>query len=310
MRHIVLATLSLASCAFCGELPERKVIVTTLDDTNQPIQGADAEFIFFGEPDDALRRQHKQTNKQGWCSATGRPFLRMQVNVSKDGYYAAYSPRLSRKRNHDVTYILRKRANPVPLYAKHVKLRIPVVREWVGYDMMVGDLVKPHGLGAVADIKLRSDIEGDGMDSGEGTLEIDFGEGGGLIAVKNDYLPYSDMKMPHHAASGNYMRIYRRKADSYHDRNREPNKGYFFKTSSRSPDGTKKAVNYGKFIEDFHFDPRKSGWHSSHEGMPVTYGVVTFTYYFNPTANDSNLEFDMNNNLLKKLEYTERPQRP
>jgi hypothetical protein len=48
-------------------------------------------------------------------------------------------------------------------------------------------------------------------------------------------------------------------------------------------------------LTDFDFDPR---------------GRITFSYLFNPTANDRNLEFDPKKNLFKNLESGEEIQKP
>jgi hypothetical protein len=51
------------------------------------------------------------------------------------------------------------------------------------------------------------------------------------------------------------------------------------------------SANYAKLTSDLQFDPR---------------GRIEFTYVFNPTPNDRNLEFDPHANRFKNLKDDER----
>jgi len=52
------------------------------------------------------------------------------------------------------------------------------------------------------------------------------------------------------------------------------------------------SAHYAKFITDVQIDIR---------------GRIKFTSYFNPTPNDTNLEFDLKKNLFKNLKDSEKP---
>ena len=69
------------------------------------------------------------------------------------------SGRLSRMKDHNVTYVLRKKINPIGLYAKKIHLYLPKNKVWLGFDFVAGDWVKPFGKGLVVDIFFRCDTK-------------------------------------------------------------------------------------------------------------------------------------------------------
>ena len=78
--------------------------------------------------------------------------------------------------------------------------------------------------------------------------------------------------------------------------------GIIFRTRGITDEkGNLKSAHYGKI-----YGPLKHGINSNdREGA----GVI-ITYYFNPTPNDRNLEFDGTNNLLKGLSSLEQVYTP
>jgi len=67
---------------------------------------------------------------------------------------------------------------------------------------------------------------------------------------------------------------------------------------SELPDGSVQ-YHYLKLNQDIEFHPFESGTHTSDLGKSKTYGGIKFTYFYNPTPNDRNLEFDPDKNLAK-----------
>jgi hypothetical protein len=288
------------------------VQVTVVGDDGSPISGAEVNVAFLGYSG-AEDRIVKATEDEGRYTATGTAALRINVAVEKDGYYRSYIERLSRKKDHDLPVVLRRKGNQRALHARKAFLYFPVNRTWLGYDLQVGDWVAPHGTGKVVDAEFRCDTEKTVFMDGKGRFEIRFPEGGGLHRVSTDagYLPRSRMKMPHAAPGDGYEPILKRAEESFRNRNAEADIGYFFRSRVfLDPEGRVVSAHYGKILEDIRFSPRESGWHVSHRKMPKHFATVWFTYYFNPTPNDRNLEFDPEQNLFDSLEPNERVSDP
>ena len=300
----LLISCALVAVASCQEVRTVKVNVTEEDGT--PIEGVNTTVTFLGYKSDQTTREEGITDGQGFFEAEGEPLLRMSVRAEKEGYYANQSGRLSRKENHNVTLVLRKVKNPIPLYAKKVILGMPVNREWVGYDFEVGDWVAPYGQGKVKDALFKCDTEKTGERKGRGSLEIKFDDDEGFLLESKNYHQLSDMKLPHKAPSKGYQRLFNREEKSYHNKNARVRVGYFFRSRVEREEGKIVSANYGKILADIRFSPR----HFEYKGKPKKFATISFTYYFNPSPNDRNLEFDLKQNLFKSLDTTEQVREP
>ncbi|MEM1082905.1 MAG: hypothetical protein AAGI48_02195 [Verrucomicrobiota bacterium] len=128
-------------------------------------------------------------------------------------------------------------------------------------------------------------------------LELKFpGDKEGIVLVDKDYLPYSELKMPHLAYEDGYesSRIWKKESGVPEEDLGE--RGYFLRTRVKLDEsGEIISANYAKIIEEISIDPR---------------GRIEFAYVFNPTANDRNLEFDPSRNLFTKLASEERVTSP
>ena len=103
------------------------------------------------------------TGKDGIYVANGESNLQYWVLVKKDGYYGS---RLDQKEvkervapgewkivDQDVTLILREIKNPIPMYARRkASVNVPAYDTPIGYDMEMGDWVKPYGEGIRNDL--------------------------------------------------------------------------------------------------------------------------------------------------------------
>ena len=294
--------------ASCQEL--RTVKLTAVEESGNPISGADATITFMGYNGQTTSRSKGKTDASGKFEASGNPELRMYAMLENKGYYSINSDRLSRKEDHDVMYIMRKIENPIPLYAKKVTLGLPLNRDWIGFDFAVGDWVAPHGNGKVNDAFFRCDTEKTGERRGRGKIDIKFPDNGGVKLIDKLFLQYCDLKMPHKAPAGDYKALMTRQSDSHHDNNFNEKVGYFFRSRVKMVNGKIISCHYGKILGNIRFDPRESGWHVSHKNKPKSFAEVSFTYYFNPTPNDHNLEFDVKRNLFQGLDTTEQVREP
>jgi hypothetical protein len=129
---------------------------------------------------------------------------------------------------------------------------------------------------------------------------------GGIIAEKEKYLFYAkypqvhyahdfapEMRLPHHAPKDGYQKEYKWEKSTKDGSAIDEKLGFFIKTRVKLDEkGNEISAHYAKFITDLEIDIR---------------GRIKFTSYFNPTPNDTNLEFDLKKNLFKNLEDSEKP---
>jgi hypothetical protein len=129
---------------------------------------------------------------------------------------------------------------------------------------------------------------------------------GGIVTEKENYLNYSkspqtdyagdpvpEMRMPHHAPEAGYQKEHRWEKTTGQKLTIDDKLGFFIKTRIKLDEkGNEISAHYAKFISDVQIDIR---------------GRIKFTSYFNPKANDTNLEFDLKNNFFQNLKDEEKP---
>lgn len=231
------------------------------------------------------------------------------------------------------TIYLRPINEPIALYAKQTESKkytsgqvpIPVIKKWCGYDLNIGDWTTPYGKGEVADFLLRFDREFVGFDKryrqksvederafskkafaarGEEWTEEEFrfragdwdlrleiafpGEKEGLVRVEEEFNSHSILRMPHKAPERGYAPDYTYSVKTYGESawNQRDDVGFFLRTRVvLDEDGEIDSANYAKVHGDFKIEQD---------------GDLSFSYYFNPVANDRNLEFNPEKNLFSK----------
>lgn len=303
-------------------LVAHEVRLRIVDENDQPIAGVQTLIAFTTAVFGGEMRREGLTDLGGLFSGSGQGEGDVLVRANKPGYYGA----VFRKRPNDqilkldLKLVLPKNNHPVPLYALCLNLgtgaptlKLSVQNDWLDYDLAVGDWVKPRGKGEVADIrfKFHNEFKGWKMDDErmaatrahqnnrnvseerlrelygkyDGELEISFpGEKEGLVEEKGRFLIYSQLTMPHEAPMEGYAPTRHYTAKTYGFRTDPENVGFFLRTRVKlDKDGKIVSANYAKVSGDFQFDAR---------------GILGLTYYYNPTANDRNLEFDPKKNLF------------
>ncbi len=263
------------------------------------------------------------SDHHGVFSGSGQAIGSVFVRASKEGYYPARIESLPNNRDLDNTVVLPKIIQPIPLLARRVRVWKPAgdgqpqallqSGEIFGFDFAAGEMVAPHGNGKMADIffKIRSEFKGWKFSDtemvekrrhpvvrslgeqelkayyGKYDTEVDItfpGEKEGLVEEQVHFLPYSRLKLPHRAPAEGYVSTWRYTTNTYSPPSTRTDVGFFLQTRVKlDKDGKIIAANYVKVMGDF-----------SLNGL----GGVNFTYYFNPTPNDRNLEFDPQKNLF------------
>jgi len=298
--------------------------VRVVDESGASVAGAKSSIYFVNARNDV--RRDGLTDKNGLSSASGSGTNSFGFIITKEGHYQARVEGLSKDRDHDVKVVLPRILNPIPLYAQHggsaTAIAFPVQNEWVGFDLEVADWVAPHGKGKTADFLLRFKNEFKGWRNGleddidahiaatkesalllkeewtmekfkikagrwEGVMELSFpGEGEGLFEEKR-FLAYCPLKLPHLAPEEGYVPTRSFVVNGNFSPGRE-DIGLFLRTRvRRDKQGKMISANYAKVIGDFRVSTPGPGGFS-------------LAYYFNPTPNDRNLEFDTDKNLFPK----------
>jgi hypothetical protein len=85
----------------------------------------------------------------------------------------------------EYNFYFRKIIEPVPMYAKKVNIVLPTLNTPVGYDLLVGDWVKPHGQGMVSDLLISLKKSWKKTDDNTVELNITFpNSGDGVAQIK------------------------------------------------------------------------------------------------------------------------------
>lgn len=303
---IILLLCWSITLAACGQV-ETKVKV--VGENGEPIAGAEVEIHYVNF--ERAKIKSLTTDENGKIQDKGKADLRLKVYVSKDGYYRSITGGLERDKNHNLRMILRKKMNPIPLFARKFRSKVPVLGKTCAFDFEVSDWVIPYGSGKNKDMLIHV-VEVASV-SGQlgGKLHISFpGEGEGIMKVspENGFLNGSEMRMPHLAAKNLYDSELERIEYDHHNSNLDWESGYFIKIREvKEEDGSNK-YNYVKVQRDFKFHMGggkyiKEEWRDEN---PDEYGFIEFSYWFNPKINDRNLEFDSDRNLFKDLSREER----
>ncbi|MEO6993549.1 MAG: carboxypeptidase-like regulatory domain-containing protein [Lacunisphaera sp.] len=300
-----------------------EVRLRIIDETQTPLSSAQVLIAFTTPVIGGAKLAEGLSDSQGVFSGSGQAIGSVFVRASKEGYYPARIESLPNDRDLDEIVVLPKIIEPIPLLARHVGVgkrnagrqpqELSPSGETFGFDFAVGEMVAPYGDGKVADIlfKIRNEFKGWKFSDAEmartkqipanrniteqdmkrfygkydAELEVTFpDEREGLIEEQAHFLPYSRLKMPHHAPGEGYVPTWHYTANTYSPSTTRANVGFFLRTRVKlDQDGKIISANYAKVMGDFRLDAR---------------GGVIFTYYFNPTPNDRNLEFDPKKNLF------------
>lgn len=227
--------------------------------------------------------------------------------AKKEGYYSSetheYFP-MSKdiKQSKTIKVELKKIKKPTAMYAKDMMsyssrgVRIPIMDKEVGYDLIIGDWVTPHGKGEIDDFIFK--FEGnDGkvrdLDEWEKKISLRFSnEKDGVIAWKGlseegrEYGSHlaSDYKAPPNGYQSNWVQRTWKK-DGLRQTSKDIDRNFYFRVRTKlDNNGNIESAHYGKIYGDF----------------------MSFIYYLNPTPNDRNVEFDPLKNLFKN-ETIDRP---
>jgi len=287
---------------------QAKLTFQVVDSVRKPVEGAQLDIAFYptGSYSDTIVVKGS-TDTNGTFVASGKTQDTIGYSIVKDGYYRTqvlryhfYRPgedcvRNGRWQPWNPTnpVVLKERRKPATMYAQKVEVIIPVMDKTVGFDLEQGDWVAPYGEGMKGDLLFTYNAEYEGTQDYSKRLSLSFSDS------KDGLRTYLLDK------SSDLMSLYEAPVDGYvssllleRERTRTKvslseefgdEKYLVFRTRTVTDDeGNIISANYGKIYG------------------PIRYGLIgqeyrlRFDYYFNPTPNDRNIEFERSQNLMTK----------
>ena len=316
---------------FCSPLGAArcKMTVQVFDEAGQPISNANVSVGFNSLqifPLD-LRKTHSVkgvTDREGKFTAKSATLPIIGFTVKKDGYYDSgeshtfSESKFGRWTPYNLTFpiTLRKIENPVPMYAKKVETEeIPVFGKPVGFDLLMGDWVIPHGKGKVSDLVFTLQLEYRGVMDYDGNLTIEMPrDGDGFVGISVSEKCYqSDFILPRYAPENGYkpaieMIKHVGPGTPTSDVSTMMEEDFFIRVRTvKDKNGNIKEALYGKIISN-----KKDPVAGIMEPPAISYRIrdkdrayINFTYYINPDKT-RNMEFDPEKNLLKEIHKIDR----
>jgi hypothetical protein len=309
---IVLTSICVFGQARPGVYPW-SITFKIVDDAGQPVSAAKVQVGYMqGKQTEGLT----DTNGVFNVSRTDRSW-ELGVRVQKEGYYSSYisydlylpgqfdEQKVTANRNATLTLDLKKIGKPISMYARKMQIEIPEIDKPIGFDLIVADWVAPYGKGMQSDFVFQVQRRWAGRNDFDSAVKVTFRHpGDGIAPISIPLNQGSELRMSATAPSGGYIGELSKnlshtpengwKKDEAEDQN------YYFRVRTAIDDkGNIVSARYGKIYGDFGLDPinSKTTW-------------ILFTYYFNPTPNDQNVEFDPKQNLMTNLKFDEAIKAP
>jgi len=291
--------------------------VTVIGEDGSPVPATDVSLQYsvptpLGSSDPTFGEVKGLTDTNGIFYASHTDSSQdLGVVIEKAGYYATHTGWQfyfdEKRRNPSFTLVLKKIGKPIAMYARQIDSEPPVFKKTgrppisftnsIGYDLVVGDWVAPYGKGANTDINFTEEYNKQSTTDFDYRLTISFPNAGDGIQefTVPDMEKGSILRSPHEAPADGYQaRLIR---ENFHHVGQtgkadyDPNRNYFFRVrTALDHQGNVVSAHYGKIYGD----PEQ----------------MNFGYYFNPTPNDRNIEFDAKQNLLQGLQSFEQVSSP
>lgn len=287
-----------------------------VDDQGQDIKEVYGAGGFWDYRDLKYNLCSSKSDEYGELVLSSLCYYNGKFELSKEGYYktsgehvffrdsedAVEETLFSRKWVPDyvATVILKKIRNPIPMFAWSVALPIPQLDVPIGLDLEQMQWTPPHGEGQHPDVYLTfNSIE---MSHGQriwkevGSMDMEFRNPmDGIQMWKQD--AFSEFKSSYHVdttkAFLGSMRLDRVRTNAGYRLLSSGDYLVFRTRSEISANGGIEKCHYGKIYPSIEASSQS---------------VYFFAAYFNPTPNDTNLEFDPKQNLAPapRREYRKR----
>ena len=291
-------------------VPTRATFVVR-DDRGQPVPKALIEGGFYDITDYGARNEFRKfTDTNGMLVVKGRAMIGVGGLVTAEGFYQTtarvdldYDQLVSLRRwDVEVPVLLKRIRNPIPMYVRDVsniemrdtsddKKGHLVLSSRIGYDLIEGDMVDPHGKGKITDMHFSWRLtlyEGSWPKDRDALSEVR------LTNVVDGIC----RGVPDGSANGHIGSLFRSAYEA-------PESGYTNYISYCCHDrATKRETNDDQ--HDLYYFRMRTQTNELGQVTNALYGAIhgdinrTFTYYLNPTPNDRNVEYDGTHNLFQK----------
>lgn len=331
MKIFVLAIIVFSSFWPCvmdvqAEIPEiekarqygarGQVTLCITDSTGKPVEKAQLSVAFWASDSSAdAVVSEGQTDTNGCFISAGKTIHSMNYTITKEGFYKTggaywFYPCSGRSVkdgrwqpwNPTITVVLKERRNPVPMYAKEVDVLIPVQDKAIGFDLEKGDWVAPYGQGTASDLVFKYIAHYEDSQVFSKRMEMTFiNPRDGVQSFLLDQT--SEFMSAYIAPEEGYALMFveeraRTRTKILKSQELGEDQYLIFRVRTVTDKaGNIVSTNYGKLYGSIDY-----GRMGESDGL-------MFLYYFNPTANDRNLEFDTTRNLFGDT-YKTRISRP
>jgi hypothetical protein len=313
-KHLMIVIiLLLPGLASCQNKSKMSFSVGVVDDENKPIIGCDAKSIVFqkhvsgeGFGRNKYDIARVKTNEEGIAHFSVDAISnRLAYGVeTPNGYYKTYEDEYHFKgsklgvwqpKNEKFEIVLKRIKNPIAMYAKKGPESVPARNIDIGYDLIIGDWLAPHGHGKSADLVFHMKATEVSRKEFSAVWTIKFpNEKDGLIAFEHPIQGHgSHFKSNYMAPDTGYIQslthTWVRKPGIADINTRKRTMNYYVRIRTKLDDqGNVVSAHYGKIYGD----------------------LMKFTHYLNPTLNDRNVEFDPKKNLIDTGRRGHKVQKP
>ena len=307
----VIIVISLVAMTWKVIAGDASVSVSVKDEQGSPVPGAEVTAVWYGiRPAGTGWGNGDQKKTSGLSDMAGQCSLSVGgdggVIVRKEGYYWSgsgdeyhkqFTAPLNSMNKIDISIILVKKINPVPMYVRDIRsLEIPELGIPIGFDLVEGAWVKPYGKGIHGDMSVLVVQEVRARDDMDRSFTVKFSGDMGGIQMANQPLRTRgcELRLPREAPADGYVKEFEknefRRPGGQSKIVFNENANFIFRLVREMPDvsdGTS-GLMYGKI----HGDIVVGGG-----GMPPHKPAISFRYYLNPSGSRS-LEWDTAKNLV------------
>ncbi len=303
VKYLLALLMLLLPLNLYASAPTATITVHITDEKGIPVEGAMVSGGFSN-----LMRGYKQdseaasaTDIDGKAEISGPAYFSVFVSIKKEGFYtSAKKIVLNQKKEKNITFILRKKRNPIAMYAKKIELVVPTRGKKYGFDLLKGGFVMEGHKGSHSDIFIRFDrnIVDNNYSSQFMTLNFSSETDGISKALGNKKRKTSVFKSGYFAPIDGYINqlkiINERKPNGYVRKNM--NIPFYVRIrSSVNNEGKLEEAIYCKIWPGIKL-----------VGVRLEQPILKMTYYCNPSLNDRNVEFDPKQNLFTNLKHLEK----
>ena len=255
------------------------------------------------------------TDKNGLYVFDGKAYI-LKAMFAKNGYYSSYGEikfnfrtftyqkgEVFKPDNQLIVVKLRRKIDPTPMYVQRVdESKVPKFGQDCGYDLLIGDWVKPYGQGKVSDFIINCDgfqkppLKKFGHGTYDFKLTMTFSNPNDgiqkIILEKEKKTGFRSLikcpfKFIYKAPLTGYQPILKEYTSfdgNTHSRSHNRNANYIFRIRTKTDKkGNIISALYGKIYGQ------------------IEHGkYIQFTYYVNPTPNSRSMEWNRKN-VIKKI---------